>query len=306
MKRKTKQKIRATLMLLFLLAGVGILLYPDIMNWYEGRRHVGFIQGYTDQVALMEAAEIEYELQRARDHNTTITDISVNDPWGEGANDVIGTTAYYSILNFDLNGVMGRIEIPAINVDLPIFHSSTPDVLDRGVGHMPHTHFPIGGEGNHAILTAHTGLVNARLFTDLDQVGYGDIFVVTVASERLAYEVIQIDIVLPHEISGLQIDANDDLITLVTCTPYGINSHRLLVRGSRIPYEDGMVERVESIVDPFNIRHAAVAGILLLMVLVTLIKVIGRGLKRNKISDDARFDREYNEVFRNERKNQTK
>jgi sortase A len=297
-----RRKIRVVLIFILLTIGVGILLYPDLMNEYERRRHVGFIQGYTEYVALMEASEIEDELQRARNHNETITDITVNDPWNEGVNNVKGTAEYYSILNFDPNGMMGRIEIPIINVDLPIFHGSTSEVLDRGVGHLPHTSFPIGGDGNHSILTAHTGLVNARLFTDLVRVTYGDIFVVTVAGTRIAYEVEQIDIVLPYEITHLQIDPDRDFITLVTCTPYGINSHRLLVRGERIAYEYGMVDEIQSTVAPFNARHLAVVLLLLLMLLITIVKGIRRVVKRSKIDEDARFDREYDEVFWDEAK----
>jgi len=289
-------------MIVFLIVGIGVLLYPDFMNWQESRRHVGFIQEYNENVALMAQAEIEYELNRARTFNEGIVDISINDPWGEGANDIIGTDEYYSLLNFDHNGVMGRIEIPIIGVDLPIFHGSTSAVLDRGVGHMPHTSLPIGGYGNHSILTAHTGMINSRLFTDLIDVYYGDIFVVTIATNRIAFEVDQIDVVFPHQIEGLQTYADRDLITLVTCTPYGVNSHRLLVRGTRIPYYEGMVEDVESIVVEINIRHLAVIGILAFVILISSFRWLKAKRKRNKKTSseeylDQKHEKEYNEMF---------
>ena len=294
-----KHKIRSFIMYVLLLVGLGILLYPDYMNWIEIRNHVEFYQAYSNELALLAEAELEAEFQRARDHNATITDIQINDPWGEGANDMSGTTEYYSLLNFGRNNMLGRIEIPVINVDLPIFHGSTSHVLDRGVGHMPHTSLPIGGYGNHAILTAHTGLVHARLFTDLILVTQGDKFIVEVAGKRLAYEIDQIDIVLPHEIDILETDPNEDWITLVTCTPYAINSHRLLVRGMRVPYVPGMTDEIEAIVDPWHMRHLAVAAIIALMILIAIARGI-KQLKRRKkksINDDNRFEREYDEVF---------
>ena len=297
-----KKAIRFIIMIILLTVGVGVLLYPDVMNWYEDRRHVAFIQEYNENIALMSAAEIEYELGRARIFNEIITDISVNDPWGEGANDASGTAEYYSLLNFGSSGIMGRIEIPRINVDLPIFHGSTSAVLDRGVGHMPHTSLPIGGYGNHSILTAHTGLINARLFTDLDLLDLGDVFVVTVATNRIAFEVDRINIVLPNEIGILQTYEDRDLITLVTCTPYGINSHRLLVRGTRIPYDAQMLASIEVIDNELNVRHLAVIGMLSFVTLVS----VYRGLRAKKKREAAQstegyldnlYEKEYNNVF---------
>jgi len=267
-----KKILRIILMVLMLMGGIGVLLYPDILDWYESRRHIGFIQEYNASIALMEAAEIEYELERARIFNTSITDIQINDPWGAGPNDMFGTEEYYSMLNFGENSMMARIEIPAINVDLPIFHSSTPAVLNRGVGHMPHTSLPIGGYGNHSLLTAHTGLVNARLFTNLVDLPLGDVFVITIANERLLYQVVDRSIVYPHQIEGLQLEANRDLITLVTCYPYGVNSHRLLVLGERIAYDSEIIEEIEVVINPLNIRHLGVISILVLLPTVAIIK----------------------------------
>lgn len=257
MKLKLKMRIKLTrkqqniLMLFLLIFGVGILAHPDVAGWYQGLRHDALLQGYAEEVALMEEQQIQYELERAIEHNKALGGIEAIDPFAPGSGSVL-SMEYYNILN--LSSTMGRIEIPAINVDLPIFHGVESDVLDRGVGHMPHPPFPIGGEGNHSILSAHTGLVNARMFTDLELLDLGDIFIVTVLNNRIAFEVDQIDVVYPHQIEVLQTYPDRDLMTLVTCTPYGINTHRLLVRGSRIPYTPDMTNGVEVILPALNLR----------------------------------------------------
>ena len=274
-----KRKARKFLAITMLILGLGTLLYPDIANWHQSRQHQAFIQEHNEAIALVEDLKIAEELQLAHQHNATITDISVNDPWGAGANDVVGTQNYYQLLNFNENGVMARIEIPIINVDLPIFHSSTTEVLEKGVGHMPHTSLPVGGYGNHSVLTAHTGLVNARLFTDLELVSHGDIFIITVANQRLAYQVDQINIVYPHEIDILQTEADRDLVTLITCTPYSINSHRLLVRGSRIEYVADMLSDVDAINSAKNVRHLIVFCFLILLLLLLIFNRLRQKLK---------------------------
>ena len=293
-------KIRGIMIIIILLLGIGILLYPDVMNWQANRTHTGIIQQYNADVALMLEADIAYQLERARIFNEGITDISINDPWDEGANDVVGTDEYYTLLNF--NNVMGRIEIPRIRVDLPIFHGSTSDVLDRGVGHMPHTSLPVGGYGNHSILTAHTGMINARLFNDLIELNIGDHFVVTIANYRLAYRVDRVDVVYPHEIDILQTYVDLDLITLVTCTPYGVNSHRLLVRGVRVPYHEVVLDEIEPIENELNIRQLAVIGIVGLITLIALVRGIILKKKRDKLMSseeywDQKYETEYHKMF---------
>jgi len=298
-----KRIIRTILILILLLAGVGILLYPDFMDWQESRQHIGFFQEYNANVALMASAELEEQFERARIFNEGITNIRVNDPWGEGPNDTVGTEEYYSMLNFDhSNRMMARIEIPAIRVDLPIFHGSSSAVLNRGVGHMPHTSLPIGGYGNHSILTAHTGLVSMRLFTDLVHLPVGEIFVITVGDRRFAYEVVDRQYVYPHEIDRLVIYEDRDLITLVTCYPYGHNTHRLLVLGERTEYHEGLLEDVEEVISVLNVRHLGVIGMLVLVIIVSFFRWL-KALKRKrkgKLDEDAldrKHEREYNEMF---------
>ena len=301
--RKIKRIIRTILIFLLLLAGIGILLYPDFMDWQESRQHIGFFQEYNENVSLMAAAELEEQFERARIFNEGITDISVNDPWGEGPNDTLGTEEYYTMLNFNhSNRMMARIEIPAIRVDLPIFHGSSSAVLDRGVGHMPHTSLPIGGYGNHAILTAHTGLVSMRLFTDLVHLPIGEVFVITVGNRRLAYEVVERHYVLPHEIDRLVSYEDRDLVTLVTCYPYGHNTHRLLVIGERIYYHEDLLTDIEEVIVMLNVRHLAVIGMLAMLIIVSLfrwIKVLKKR-RRDELDEDAldlKHEKEYNEMF---------
>jgi len=295
-KIKLSRRKQTVLMLLLLVFGVGLLIYPDIANWYQSRRHAAILQGYTEEVARMEAANIEYELDRAIAHNNALGGIEAVDPFAPGSGSVL-SMEYYHILN--LEGTMGRIEIPAIDVDLPIFHGTSDDVLDRGVGHMEHTPFPIGGYGNHSVLSAHAGLVNSRLFTDLELLDIGDIFIVTVLTNRIAFEVDRIDIILPDQIDILVSYDDRDLITLVTCTPYGINSHRLLVRGTRIDYVENMADEIIDITSPINVRLIIIIGFAFLFAVIFFVY---RRKKDNEqlSSDKAELEREYEAWLKDE------
>ena len=289
-KRKRTRIKQNILMFLLLLLGVGILLYPDIADWWYNNRHVAMLQEYDEMVRIMSEEEIEYELERARVFNAGLSGIHIEDPFVPGSGSVI-SAEYYSILNFD--GMIGRVEIPAIDVSLPIFHGTSDETLNRGAGHMENTPFPIGGYGNHSIITAHTGLVNMRLFTDLIMLRHGDLFFVEVLNERIAYEVDRIDIVYPHEIEILVSYEDRDLITLVTCTPYAVNSHRLLVRGTRIEYVPGMEA---DIVDarPLNMRLLIVIGFAGLFVLIILF-FWRKKRKSARENFDKQIEREYEE-----------
>jgi len=291
-KRKRKRTVQNILMVLLLLLGVGILVYPDLANWWHSTRHTAMQQEYDEMVATMRAEEIEYELDRARVFNEGLTGIHIEDPFMPGSGSVI-SSEYYSILNF--NGVMGRIEIPAIDVNLPIFHGTSDETLNRGAGHMENTPFPIGGYGNHAIVTAHTGLVNMRLFTDLITLTYGDLFFVDILNQRIAYEVDRINVVYPHEIEVLVSYEDRDLITLVTCTPYAVNSHRLLVRGTRIEYIPGMADEITA-KTPINIRLLIVLGFSLLFLLIILF--FGGKKRKYARKYNEQIEREYEEWIR--------
>jgi len=286
------RKLQNLLMVLLLILGIGILVYPDIADWWHSNQHASMLQHYDENVALMAQAEIDYELERARIFNDGLSGIHIEDPFIPGSGSVV-SHEYYSILNFD-NGIIGRIEIPEIGVNLPIFHGTSDDVLSRGAGHMENTPFPIGGYGNHAIITAHTGLVNMRLFTDLYRLRLEEsVFFIQVLDNRIAYKVDSIDIVLPHEIEILYSDPDRDWITLVTCTPYGVNTHRLLVRGHRIEYIEGMADEIENIMTPISIRLMIVIGFSLLFVLI----IWFYWNKRQKSAKDKKFNRQVEQEY---------
>ena len=231
------------------LAGFGILSYPTISDQWNTYRQSRLISDYQETVQQMEPEDYTREWEAARAFNDAF---DRNNLYG----DVFGTskeeltnTEYWNILNVAGDGVMGYLSIPKINVRLAIYHGTQDDVLQTGVGHLSGTKLPIGGEGTHSILAAHRGLPSARLFTDIDQLYRGDKFYIYMLDDTLAYEVDQILPMVDKDDTetleeALQIVEGEDYVTLFTCTPYGVNSHRLLVRGTRVHYEGE--EEVES------------------------------------------------------------
>lgn len=202
---------------ILMLLGLSILCYPKISHLVNSRNAEAAIGRFMQS---MEETDASLQRRLAENYNASLLET------GTGAGE------YREILNIS-EGIMGYLKIPKIQVSLPIYHGSDEEVLQKGVGHLPESAFPIGGAGNHAVLTGHTGLPSARLFTDLSQLEEGDKFTVSILGETLHYQVTQIRVVLPDEAEALAPVPGEDLCTLVTCTPYGINSHRLLVRGSR-------------------------------------------------------------------------
>ncbi len=217
-----KRKLAVWLAAGMLVLGLAVLLYPTVSSAIN-RQHGSYaIQQYREQLADLDSEGMKSQLEAAAKYNKQLKTTGVPDE-----------AHYDQIMNFG-NGIMGYITIGKINVMLPIYHGVSTEVLEKGVGHLPSSMFPVGGEGNHAVLTGHTGLPSARLFTDLAQLVVGDVFEVTVGSHSVSYLVDQILVVLPEETEQLMPVAGEDYCTLVTCTPYGVNSHRLLVRGTRV------------------------------------------------------------------------
>jgi len=279
-KKKIKgDGILISLIILLFLIGAGLMIYPDVASFQASRRHAGIVEQFYREVENLPNEEILYHFDRARNYNESLTGIHIEDPFVVGSGAVIPTD-YYDILN--ISQMMGFIEIPTIDLRIPIFHGTGEDVLMRGVGHIPNTPFPIGQLSKHAVLTGHTAIPTSRLFTDLERLELGDIFIITVLNERMMYQVDQITVVLPHEISDLRNIANEDLVTLVTCTPYAINSHRLLVRGMRIPYEEDLEIEVEILLNALNWRILLVAGLSGLFVIGWLIYLIQSRRKRKR------------------------
>lgn len=223
---------------LLFLAGAGVLLYPLVSDWWNQRQQDQVIRDYEKTVGGRSKEELDKMRQKAQEYNENLLrDEIIIDPFDQVKERKVDGD-YENTLNPDGNGAMGVVEIPVIDVNLPIYHGTSEEVLQKAIGHLEQTSFPIGGEGTHAVISGHRGLPSAELFTDLDQLEEGDVFYLHVLEETLAYQVDQIRVVEPNQLEDLAIHAGEDHVTLVTCTPYGVNSHRLLVRGTRIPYEE--------------------------------------------------------------------
>lgn len=213
------------------LGGCALLAYPKVSQWLNDRHQSEVIADYSNAVDSLDNKAAEKELRRAAEYNQELSDtVSLTDPF---ENKLEGNDQYPTLLNFTAEGVMGYIEIPKINVLLPIYHGVSSAVLSKGVGHLPETSLPVGGKSTHCVLAGHSGMSSARLFTDLTKLNEGDEFIIHVYNRELYYTVDQIKKVFPTDTSDLQIVDGEDYVTLVTCVPIAVNSHRLLVRGTR-------------------------------------------------------------------------
>lgn len=248
-----KRKIANILFGILFLIGFGILIYPTISDQWNTYRQNQLISSYESQVSDLTEEDFTDEWKKAEAFNSNLTQNNLyGDVFGEDEKD-IRTTEYWKVLNVAGDGVMGYLSIPKINIKLAVYHGTADDVLQTGVGHLNGTKLPIGGESTHSVLAAHRGLPSARLFTDIDQMKKGDMFYIHVLDEILAYQVDEIlDMVDKDDREtldkALQIEQGKDQVTLFTCTPYGVNSHRLLVRGTRVPY-NGEEEVETTVVD---------------------------------------------------------
>lgn len=233
-----KQAIRKIFPILLFLTGCGCFLYPVISNELAKRNHATIIENYDDTIEDTSKAKIEKYREDAQWYNQELVkNVVYSDPFDAEALKAQNEN-YDDLLNLNEDGVMGYLDIPVISCYLPIYHSTEQEILKKGVGHLINSSLPIGGKATHSVLSAHSGIASSKLFTDLNLVKEKDIFYIHVLDQTLTYEVDQIKVVKPEEISDLTIDENEDYVTLVTCTPYGINSHRLLVRGKRIENEE--------------------------------------------------------------------
>lgn len=264
-----KQKKSTTIILILIfLVGLSLLLYPSVSDYWNSFTQSRAIASYVEAVANMDGNEYDHLWQLAYDYNASLNQRGNNFTLSDRQRE-----EYEDLLNVSGNGVMGYVEVPAIDVSLPIYHGTDEGVLQVAVGHLEWTSLPVGGESSHCVVSGHRGLPSARLFTDLDRLVVGDVFLFHVLDETLTYEVDQILIVEPHETDALTIIEGQDLCTMVTCTPYGVNSHRLLVRGHRIEnQEEVQTVRVTSDaiqIDP-NIVAPVVAAPMLLILLIAL------------------------------------
>lgn len=272
--------IKFLIAFLFLI-GVSMMVYPFVGNWYNGRHQGKVIGSYEEVVDEMEAVAVEQEFEKAQAYNESLLGrVVLSDPF-QADLDSSNSSMYNSILNTNDEGMMGYIRIPKINIKLPIYHSTSPEALKKGVGHLENSSLPIGGTASHAVLSAHTGYPTAEFFTNLTKLQDGDIFYLVILNKTLAYKVDQIKVVEPTDISALQIDRLQDYVTLVTCTPYGVNSHRLLVRGLRTDYEEAVEKeskQKDEVMESFYLK----AGLLCLFIIVVSTGLFRILLKRKR------------------------
>lgn len=263
---KKKKSISTILTILVFLTGVGFLLYPTVSDRWNQAHQSRAIATYTKEVEQLDDSDNEEMIQAARRYNEKLRERV--DHWNLSKK---AKKKYESLLDISGTGIMGYIEIPKIKCSLPVYHGTDEGALQIAIGHLEGSSLPVGGESTHCVLSGHRGLPSARLFTDLDQMQEGDIFILHILDEKLAYEVDQIKVVLPEEMSDLEVIEGEDLCTLVTCTPYGINSHRLLVRGHRTDYvetvETKVTEEKEVQMKETEIWIVAAVGILVVIVI---------------------------------------
>ena len=260
-----KEHGTTVILLIVLIIGLSLLLYPTFADWWNSMHQSRAVASYVEQVANIDTNQYEQLWNEAWDYNVSLT--------GRNNNYILTEeqkVEYDRLLDVGGTGIMGYIEIPTIGMTLPIYHGTDEAVLQVAVGHLEWTSLPVGGESSHCVVSGHRGLPSAKLFTDLDKLAVGDVFMFRVLDEILTYEVDQILIVEPQEVDSLHIEEGKDLCTLITCTPYGINSHRLLVRGHRIEnLEEAKAIRVTS--DAIQIEPTIVAPLVALPILLVLL-----------------------------------
>ena len=282
-----KKNVVRIILIVGFCVGLIISLYPLISNIYSRRNQIQVINDYTEDIKEIDTKQIAKELELANAYNRKLNQtIVLTDPFDPSSIDM-ADDAYYDILNYTDDGVMAYINIPKIDVNLPIYHGTDSEHMLKGVGHLVGTSFPVGGVDTHAVLSAHSGLSTAELFTNLADLKKGDLFYIHVLDDVLAYEVDKINVVKPDETNDLKIVPGQDYVTLVTCTPYGINSHRLLVRGHRVEYDPDLEkqeskkanndvwfkEYIKSIVSGIGI-------IVLIIIFIVVLKRVKRVLRR--------------------------
>lgn len=261
---KKKGEDHVTLLLVLIgLVGVGLVSYPSIANWWNSFHQSRAVSEYTQTVANMNSGEYTEILDAADAYNQRLAETGIL--WNMSDEQ---KADYESQLDVSGTGVMGYINIPKIEVTLPIYHGTSEEVLQIAVGHIEQTSLPVGGESTHAVISSHRGLPSAKLFTDLDEMAAGDTFTITVLDRTVTYEVDQIRVVLPDDLSALAIEYGKDYCTLVTCTPYGVNTHRLLVRGHRVANAQG---EARVVADAVQINPARVAPFIAIPILIIAI-----------------------------------
>ena len=273
--------------LVIFLLGAGIFLYPAVSNFFAVKNQAYTIQEYQAIVQNTSTEQLDTAWAEAEKYNENLAGDPVHDPFVPGSGYVLPDN-YNDVLNINGDGVMGYVDIPKIDVYLPIYHGTSDEVLQKGAGHLEVTYLPIGGKNRHSVISAHRGLPSAELFTRLDEIEEGDIFYIHVLEKTLEYKVDQITVIDPEDLASLAVEPGKDLVTLLTCTPYAVNTHRLLVRGSRVEYDpnagSGLVseQHVGKNFEWVNMYILSIVLGILLIVLLLLLFLKKRKKKKQK------------------------
>lgn len=275
------RKIATVLVCLLLLSGLGFILYPTASNWVNELHSSKNIASYLSRMETLSQEEIDAQFKIAEEFNKHL--LKSRNRWKPS---IELLDEYNKALNVFNSGIMSVVSIPRLNVSMSVYHGTSDTVLQVSAGHMEGSTLPIGGLGTHAVISGHTGLPSAELFTNLDQLELGDIFIVNTLNKNMAYKVCSINTVLPTEMEYLDIDKERDLVTLLTCTPYGVNSHRLLVTGERIELDETQTEEISKKVEQTEHIKITPTSILIccssLFVLVMFIWLLVSNVKSNK------------------------
>ena len=269
MKRWIKEQKVNIILCLVLLIGIGLISYPTVSDWWNSFHQTRAVASYAAAVSQMKTEDYDRLFAEADDYNRKLAGTGMK--WSMTDEEI---QEYNSILDISENGIMGYIDIPRIRQTLPIYHGTDDAVLQIAIGHLAGTSLPVGGDSSHCVVSGHRGLPSARLFTDLDKLIVGDVWTMTVLSRTVTYEVDQIRIVEPEDLSELQIVQGSDYCTLLTCTPYGINTHRLLVRGHRIPNLDGDANVTADAMQVDQTLVAMVVAVIILLILVIILLIV--------------------------------
>ena len=282
-----RKNLLSGVMVIGLLAGIGLLAYPSVANYWNQFHQTRAIMSYSESVDSMSTEEYKKILDNARKYNERLAERGLHWVMTDAERE-----AYMKELNIDGSGIMGYVSVPKFHIRVPIYHGTEESVLQVAIGHLETTSLPVGGENIHTQISGHRGLPSARLFTDLDKIREGDTWTITVLNETLTYECDQIRIVEPEDLTELQIVEGEDLCTLITCTPYGINTHRLLVRGHRVPNAHGSADVTA---DGIQIEPIYIAPVLAVPGLLILLIILMISTRRAKKRDTGAIIRDYME-----------
>jgi sortase A len=285
-----KKRITTIAIVILMLSGLSLLLYPLVANTWNNYRQTKLISTYEDTVNnAAENGDIDYEeeLARANAYNDALLPSILPDSFATAEAAEEEDESYLACLNLAGDGIMGYVQIPEIGIKIPIFHTTDDDVLQIGAGHLEGSSLPVGGESTHAVISAHRGLPSASLFTDLDKLKIGDCFFLNILDETLAYEVDQILVVEPEETEALAVVDGEDLVTLLTCTPYAVNTQRLLVRGHRVEYTPELLEESTVPLAAYNSIHTnyllwVIVGLSITALFILFLYLLDRHLRKRE------------------------